>query len=250
MIIFKANGVQYEFPEGWHDVTLQQFILYTKDIEPNTPEVIQESIKAAFLDRKPEEAAAIWGAIPKNDLAKTVYPFLAEYVEFWTGLDKGTTLGDYGQPPMRTKDLEKLFWAIETRLFAFSYNKDFKKFKHKKKTFYLPVKHMEQSTAIEFMQAAEYETQIKDLEVGKWQVIPQIMAVICHRKGERYNSNRLESRAKFFNSVTMDIVFNVSFFLLKLNNTLKENTLIYSLTKYLSTQRKQQQRLHKILDGT
>ena len=89
---------------------------------------------------------------------------------------------------MNLEQLEAAFRAIQIDLSItdFKQDEDFIGFELNGTEYLLPKKHMENSTVVEFCEAAQFELNAADLESGNWRAILDIMAVICKPVGEVY----------------------------------------------------------------
>jgi len=87
------------------------------------------------------------------------------------------------------------------------------------------------------------------LDNGQWLAMLDVMVVLCRPSGEvyEYNENKHNQRKNWFRALKMDIVANVSFFLLKLNSTLQNNLLIYGFQ--VALQQKEAKKSLEIMDG-
>ena len=83
----------------------------------------------------------------------------------------------------------------------------------------------------------------------RWEAILDLMVVICRPKGEKYDFKEQahKQRKNFFRKLNMDILIIVAFFLLQLNDTLKDNLLIYSLQQQVK--QAEAEKLQKVMDG-
>ncbi|MEK0336947.1 MAG: hypothetical protein QQN41_05875, partial [Nitrosopumilus sp.] len=110
-------------------------------------------------------------------------------------------------------------------------------------------KHMEGSTVAEFADAAHFEEQVGELMQDRWEAILDLMVVICRPKDEKYDFKEQahKQRKNFFRKLNMDVLINVAFFLLRLNDTLRDNLLIYSLQQQV--QQAEAEKLQKAMDG-
>ena len=110
---------------------------------------------------------------------------------------------------------------------------------------------MKGSTVIEFAEISEFEAQLEDLEEkGNWGAMSKIMAVICRPAGEFYDYKKIETRAKMFEKVSMDIVLNVAFFLSKLSKKFAQASQIYTLAFHLAKRKRELKRFKTNLAGT
>ena len=113
------------------------------------------------------------------------------------------------------------------------------------------VLHLISSTVAEFAEACFFEEKMNDLNTGSWDGLLDVMVVLCRKRPSEelyaYNENRHKLRRKLFKQLKMDVVINVSFFLLKLNTLLSNNLVIYGMAQAIA--QKEQQQLQTNTDG-
>jgi len=234
-MVFKAAGKQYSYPTDWKDIELGKYCTFLTDIEPTRPETLDAILMEADDDKRRQKAAELSDV----DYTHEILPYYAKYVAFWTGMSYKMIMGigKYRKATgsMDPKTLEALWWKIESGVFLKTeVDENLDKFVHKGRTYYLPEKHMEKSTVIEFMEAAQLEAKLNDLSKGNWNAMPYVLAVIARPKNEIYNSRNTERRAAMFQTLTMDIVRSVAFFLQKLNAKSAPDSLIFTISHHLS----------------
>jgi hypothetical protein len=99
---------------------------------------------------------------------------------------------------------------------------------HNGQDWFLPSRHMTKSTVNEFIELSQYEHNAKQLGQNQFEVLPEMLCILLKKSPNApYNPKQLERKGLFM-SMTMDKVFKVSFFLLKLNEKLLQNSLIYT----------------------
>lgn len=81
----------------------------------------------------------------------------------------------------------------------------------------LPSKHMAKSTLIEFAEAAQYEQLLSNVKNGELMALLDVAAVILRKQGEPYSDEVYERNRKAFEQMTMHDLFQIGFFLQKLN---------------------------------
>ena len=260
MIKFELDGQKYQTPEGWHEVTFERFMDYLSNISTQEPEELKEFIHAhqEFIGEIKEETPekevlqlasshfeSSWKRLGAKKQNKC-HEFYAIEVGFWCGLD-----AEVIRSSMDIDILEQAFWAIQITLKLNNQKEDieFVGFECKGKEYLLPSKHMEGATVAEFAEAAQFEENVEDVVGGNWDAMLDVVVVLCRPKGEvySYNENQHKMRKKQFKKLTMDKIINIAFFLLRQNDILKSNLLIYSLSEQV--EQKQLEKLVTFMDG-
>ena len=260
MVKFQINDKQYQTPEGWHEVTFDKFLLSLTELDEKRPmslnKFLEEHIKAVGgIDDKlsdiAKETEALrlfeerWEIIPSNEKVKC-HKFFSISVGFWCGIPS-----ELIREAMNLNELEQTFWTIEYELNPnhAEIDEEWTGFKLNGVEYLPPMKHMEESTVIEFAESAQFQENMKEVEGGNWLAMLDVMVVLCRPKGEIYDyqKGKHERRKKVFKHVTMNHVINTAFFLLRLNRILKHNLLIYTMGQEL--ERKAHGRLATDTDG-
>ena len=73
----------------------------------------------------------------------------------------------------------------------------------------------------------QQEQNLKELGKGRFNVIANQMAITCRPEGEEFNDDISSERAKLFQNLTMDIVWEWVFFSIRRSNLFTSNTRIY-----------------------
>jgi hypothetical protein len=233
---FTINGDPYEYPEGWQDVTLSRFMESLKEI-PEKPAalVAYESCETA------EEVRKCFVEQVQPNYAEIVQ-FYLDYVHFWTGIDKeflGSVNG--GQVQIQGPDIPrqaKALWIenlyIQIRKnFINSQNEVSKKVvgfvEFDGEKWYLPEKHMTKETVNAFIECGQYEHNAQNLG-NQLSSLPDLICVLLRKeKGAPYKPlppDQYALKRSFFMRMTMDKVWNVSFFLSKQSAKLAKDSLI------------------------
>lgn len=260
MIKFELEGKKYRTKEGWHEVPFEMFMDYLSKIAPQEPEELKEFIAGHLefisniepsLSEEEKETLALsnwnssWNKMSKKSQIKCE-EFFAIEIGFWCGLDSEIVRGS-----MNRTQLTQAFWDIQFTLNMMNVkeDKEFVGFSCKGREFLLPSKHMEGSTVAEFAEAAQFEENVGDLMQDKWYSMLDVMVVLCRPKGEKYSFDQQnhDIRKKMFKGLNMDTIINVAFFLLRQNDILRDNLLIFSLQGQVD--QKKQLQLQKLMDG-
>jgi len=251
-VAFEIDGQQYKTKAGWHEVPFQMFMNYLGEVAPEEPEVLKDFVSSHLdflqeLDPELSEESkqifavenweASWKKLGKKNQLKC-YQFFALDIGFWVGLEASII-----KQSLNKDQLAQAFWSNQIILNIGEAKPDpnFTGFKIGNKEYLLPNKHMEGSTV--------FEEQIGELLQDRWEAILDLMVVICRPKGEKYNYTEQahKQRKNFFRKLNMDVLINVAFFLLRLNDTLKDNLLIYSLQQQVK--QAEAEKLQNLMDG-
>lgn len=259
MVKFQINDKQYQTPEGWPEVTFEKFLLNLTDLEPKRPMSLRKFLKehnkevATIIDKwykakgvdtieslSKEDQALLnnealeafnnrWDKIPAKEKDKC-HKFFSITLAFWCNIESSLI-----REAMDLEDLKATFWTIEYELNPENaeIKEDWTGFSVDGIEYLPPSKHMESSTVVEFAESAQFQENMRGVENGNWLAMLDVMVVLCRPKGEVYEYQKVkhEQRKRLFKKVTMNHVINLAFFLLRLNETLKHNLLIYTLTQ-------------------
>jgi hypothetical protein len=239
---FSIKDKQYEYPEGYQDVTLERFIASIKEIG-EMPEVLkqyyaakdEEELKAARVEIFKEGEKAY-----KFELM----PYFIKYVSFWCELPM-TVLGTAKSYHVKlagveVRDnyrwIETLHEQIYTNLLRSE--KDCEvivpSIEHKGQTWFLPTHYMSKSTVNGAIELFQYQHNAHQLGKSQFEVLPEMLCILLQKTPDaRYNPKQLERKGLFMD-ITMDKAAKVSFFLLNRSEILLENSLIYTAALRLS----------------
>ena len=74
-------------------------------------------------------------------------------------------------------------------------------------------------STIQFTEAADLDLYMRDLDDKNYSVLANIVSIICLKEGEEYDEEVCLKRAEKFKDVTMDIAWDVFFYLGELLDT-------------------------------
>ena len=239
---FQLNDTKYETPNGWGSVLFSRFLEYLNDIEPQRPaqlnnfltehyKAISKIGESVSEDKRNEIAIDLftsrWQEMSSSDKF-ICYEFMCIDVGFWCNIEPSEI-----QEAMNLEQLEQTFWTLHFEMNPDNAKIDekFTGFEIKGVEYLLPIKHMTESTVLEFAESAQFQTAMIGVQNGEYRAMADVMVVLCRPKGEpyKYSKIRHSNRKKLFLETTMHNVINTAFFLLRLNETLKNNLLIYTL---------------------
>ena len=219
MFIFKRsdNGEEIKTPENWSEVTLGFYIDFFDVVED-------------LNNKLQEEVDELEGDIGIMQIV-TRYPnHFKKIVALLTGIDERV---------IDQLSFESLisFWSIASRFLKVPKQKKITRFKFDNEWYYMPKSKkdilgneapMSEATFGDTIEALQIESLDAKIINNKLSALPYQIAIMCRKKGESYDAEKIRMRAKKFKSLTMDVVWDISFFLTKQKVTLLSHILNYS----------------------
>ena len=214
---FLINEKTIKLPETWEDVSWGTFLGFDAIVQAHSKET---------KERKGTEEGEWKTAIRNLDLNTKI-------LSYWAGL----TEEEISHWDM--SEAEKLMECL-----AFVNREyipiDIKSFKVGDEKFFLPENLMGKSSFGRYIEAEQLEIQSSMIDKGKIEVMPRQIAVLCKKEGEseKLNDDLIDSRAKLFEQLDMATIWDVAFFLTKLEQSLM---ISFLTSQQVETQRRQEQ---------
>ncbi len=114
--------------------------------------------------------------------------------------------------------------------------KGLRSFEFEGSTYYFPSEYFRKSTYGDFIESTQLDMYIKDMENGRFDVLPEQMAILCRRLDEEYDDDVISQKTEKFRGLTMDIIWEFSFFL-----TLQTEKLVKLTPSFLGKQQQVQE---------
>tara|TARA_R100000734_G_scaffold19138_1_gene18442 strand:+ start:7484 stop:8179 length:696 start_codon:yes stop_codon:yes gene_type:complete len=208
MINLKIGKHKCQIPNEWHEMTISKYakvvaILLQHDVK-DPDEIEDEKIKQ---DQKAKNIAA----------NRDIFSLL-------TGLDNSVIMNTNLKEMNNCLELMNRF--LNTRVEKqFSENEDEKHhFSFKGKTYFFPKAKMTETTFGDYIESEQIAANAKEIEGGRFGIIAKQMAILCKEEGEEETNDKLVAKkARIFENLPMDIVWNFVFFLMKQTNTYQKS---------------------------
>tara|TARA_R100001163_G_scaffold16465_1_gene14873 strand:+ start:2172 stop:2852 length:681 start_codon:yes stop_codon:yes gene_type:complete len=188
MIQIKIQEDTYDIPTEWKDMTVEYWCgLYSiinqynkRDEEGNIIEEDHSQVKILKMNRD-------------------IFMYL-------TGL---------AQSDMEKLDIDSVNAAITAFSGALEEYKPqgIDKFEFEGETYFFPKEFLKRNTFGDYIESTHLESTIKIMKHGRFDVLPEQMAILCRKAGEEYDDDVIPSKTDSFKKLTMDIVWEFSFFL-------------------------------------
>ena len=219
MFIFKRsdNGEEISTPDDWSELTLGTYIKFFDIIE-------DLNVKLQ------EEVDEIEGDIGRMNIVIRYPNHFKKIVRLLTGIEEKV---------VDSLSFESMvsFWTVATIFLTVPKRKKLTRFNFEGEWFYLPKSSkdllnneapMAEATFGDTIEALQIESLNKKLIQNKLSALPYQIAILCKKKREKYDADKVRIRAKKFKNLTMDVVWDISFFLTEQNNILLTHILKFS----------------------
>ena len=238
-LLATINNEQYRVPLSVADITLSTHLAIV-NVEKNIPDELADILKEEDESKRKEMA----GAIEKMVYIKKIIPYFARVISAATGIPANVLLGDKQHEGAPVNMIEKWYWAIMAAYGRVSYKEGKRQFLLRGEVWEIPDNLMQKSTFGEFAEAAQYEMYTSETEQGMWDRMPYVLAVLLRPEGEKFDpytfDEIVEERAEMMRSITMDVVYQVAFFLLGQNAKSGQDIQISMLARLLARQKRAQ----------
>ena len=207
-----VNEQEIDIPQGWEDVTFDKFLNFHKLLK-------------TILDNEKEEV---------DDIEKTLRNLKdnTRILSFWTELTEE----------------EISMWEMEdaqTVMAKLNFTQDnytpisIGSFTIGEETFHLPEEFMTKSSFGRYIEAEQLEMQQNLIEKGNLDYLPKQIAILAKKEGEeeKLNDDLIDERAEKFKQLDMATVWDVGFFLQKL----EQKYMLHSLISQAVTETPKQQ---------
>jgi hypothetical protein len=219
MTEFNYNDHTIELPDNWMEVTFVQFTGFTKLIH-------------TFVNRESEN---------KGDESKEWENALLDLKDntqilcYWSKLtEEQVSMLDIdaaGKLMSHLTFLNESYIPIHIDSFVLNEQK-----------FYLPEEFMQKSSFGRYIEAEQLELHSNMLDKGNLDILPRQIAILCKKEGEseKLDDAIIDKRAEMFKQLDMATIWDVSFFLNKLEQRLVISSLTYQEKEEMLKQELQQ----------
>jgi hypothetical protein len=188
MIEIKIKDKSYEIPTQWKDITLRYWCgLY---------EIINK------YNKKDEEGNPIEEQHTEVELLR----MNRDIFMYLTGVSENQ---------MKLLDVESVTNAVNhfsSLLEAYSPT-GVDRFEFDGEVYLFPKEFLKRSTFGDYIEATHLESTIQVMKHGRFDVLPEQMAILCRKVDEEYDDDIIPGKTEKFKELTMDIVWEFSFFL-------------------------------------
>ena len=188
MVEIKIQDKSYEIPTEWKDITLRYWCgLYS---------IINK------YNKRDEEGNVIEEEHSEVELLK----MNRDIFMYLTGLSLNK---------MNELDVDSVNTAVATfsQLLEEYKPQGIEKFELDGEEYLFPKEFLRRNTFGDYIEATHLESTIEIMKHGRFDVLPEQMAILCRRADEEYDDDAIPAKTEKFNELTMDFVWEFSFFL-------------------------------------
>ena len=188
MVEIKIQDKSYEIPTEWKDITLRYWCgLYA---------IINQYNKR---DENGEIIEAEHSQVELLKMNRDIFIYL-------TGLTADE---------MNMLDVDSVNAAVAT----FSQTleeykpKGIDRFEFEGEEYLFPKEFLRRNTFGDYIESTHLESTIQIMKHGRFDILPEQMAILCRKAGEEYDDDAIPAKTERFKELTMDYVWEFSFFL-------------------------------------
>jgi len=188
MVEIKIENNSYDIPTEWKDITLRYwcglyYIISQYNKKDENGEVIVEEHSELQLLK----------------MNRDIFMYL-------TGLN---------QDEMSRLDVDSVNQAVATfsSLLEEYKPKGIEKFEFEGEEYLFPKEFLKRNTFGDYIESTHLDSTIEIMKNGRFDVLPEQMAILCRRVGEEYDDDAIPAKTEKFKELSMDFVWEFSFFL-------------------------------------
>ena len=187
MVEIKIENNSYDIPTEWKDITLRYwcglyYIISQYNKKDENGEVIVEEHSELQLLK----------------MNRDIFMYL-------TGLN---------QDEMSRLDVDSVNQAVATfsSLLEEYKPKGIEKFEFEGEEYLFPKEFLKRNTFGDYIESTHLDSTIEIMKNGRFDVLPEQMAILCRRVGEEYDDDAIPAKTEKFKELSMDFVWEFSIF--------------------------------------
>jgi len=91
-----------------------------------------------------------------------------------------------------------------------------------------PLEFLKNNTFGDYIESTQLDMTIDSMKNGRYDVLPEQMAILCRREGEEYDEDLIPDKTEKFKKLKMDTIYEFAFFLTKQSVKLRKTFNMYS----------------------
>ena len=194
--------IDFDVPTEWKDITVSYWAQLTAIISKNQKDSDLKKTHYKEKFKGEGDIKKMLGDIEFLDemkLNRDIFCFLS-------GLDK---------EDMKRVDMNQITEVINTiGVLTKEYvPKGMKSFEFEGETYNFPSEFLRENTYGDFIESTQLDMSIDNMKNGRYDVLPEQMAILCRRVGEEYDEDLIAEKTEKFKELKMDTVMEFAFFL-------------------------------------
>jgi hypothetical protein len=214
MVTLDIDGKKYEVPTEWGDITLDYWLGWFNIIKK------YEVINKARLKEGEDDTENPFSKMTETEMIK----MNGDIFQYVTKIDNET---------LKRCDINSITKAMNliSQVTEEYEPKGVDGFMFEDEKYFFPKEAMYNNTFGDYIESTQLEMTIESMKHGVFDVLPEQMAILCRKMGEEYDDDLIKEKAEKFKKLTMDIIWEFSFFLSIQNLKLTNHFQTYSTLK-------------------
>ncbi len=188
MIQIKIQDESYDIPTNWKDMTVRYWcglyaIINQYNKRDENGEIVEEEHSEVQLLKMNRDIFMYLTGLKQSEMEKLDVDSVNAAITAFSG-----TLEEY-----KPKGIDR--FELEEEVYLF------------------PKEFLKRNTFGDYIESTHLESTIEIMKHGRFDVLPEQMAILCRRVDEEYDDDIIPSKTEKFKELTMDIVWEFSFFL-------------------------------------
>ena len=188
MIQIKIQDESYDIPTNWKDMTVRYWcglyaIINQYNKRDENGEIVEEEHSEVQLLKMNRDIFMYLTGLKQSEMEKLDVDSVNAAITAFSG-----TLEEY-----KPKGIDR--FELEEEVYLF------------------PKEFLKRNTFGDYIESTHLDSTIKIMKHGRFDVLPEQMAILCRTAGEEYDDDVIPSKTEKFKELTMDIVWEFSFFL-------------------------------------
>lgn len=192
MLNIEINNKEYNIPNKWEEMTIDYYC------------GLLEIIKKYQITEEEENS--------ENDLTK--YHIMQENKMYKELLIYMTGISGDKVSHIPMNDVSELIKCVDEIMEEYK-PKGMDYFEFEGDIYYFPMDFLRTATFGDYIESQQLELNTQYLKNGRFDILPEQMAILCKQVDEEVDLDNIDEKAKKFRGLTMDIVWEFSFFLNK-----------------------------------
>ena len=188
-------------PTDWEDMTIEYYCGIFRIINKYTKlsDLKREASDSNFSKDLEEQALQNMDSIDAVKMNKELFQYM-------------TNLSDEDIDKVPVEDAVEVLSAVNILRDEYT-PKGIEYFDFEEERYFFPKDNMKKNTFGDYIEATQLDMNVEKLTNGRFDVLPEQMAILCKTMDEEVDLDNIDEKAKKFKNLTMDIVWEFSFFL-------------------------------------
>jgi hypothetical protein len=188
MVEIKIQDKSYEIPTVWKDMTVEYWcglyaIINQYNKRDDEGKIIEEDHSEVQLLKMNRDIFMYLTGLSQNDMEKLDVDSVNAAITAFSG-----ALEEY-----KPKGIDR--------------------FEFEDEVYFFPKEFLKRNTFGDYIESTHLESTIDIMKHGRFDVLPEQMAILCRKAGEEYDDDAIPPKTEKFKQLTMDLVWEFSFFL-------------------------------------